>query len=139
MKKLFVWVIFGAMLLTVFACRIQQEQTAPASAIADGTYRIEVALSGGTGRATIESPALLSVQNGEMMLTVKWSSDKYDYMLVGGEKLTPEIVDGHSTFVIPVRTLDKPLSVIADTTAMSTPHEIEYTITFDAASLKPAS
>ena len=31
------------------------------------------------------------------------------------------------------------LTVIGDTTAMSTPHEIDYTLTFDSASLEPAS
>jgi len=31
---------------------------------------------------------------------------------------------------IPVSALDTPLAVTADTVAMSTPHEIEYTLTF---------
>ena len=31
---------------------------------------------------------------------------------------------------------DKPVTVIADTTAMSEPHEIEYTLTFDSSSVK---
>ena len=105
----------------------------------DGTYRIDVTLEGGTGRAKIESPAALSVADGKMMLTVRWSSDKYDYMIVDGTKYSPEYVDGHSVFSIPVDTLEQPLKVIADTTAMSTPHEIEYTITFDVSSLKSAS
>ena len=105
-----------------------------------GTYTIEVKLEGGTGRASIASPAELVVfSDGQASLVVIWSSDKYDYMLVDGERYEPAIKDGHSTFVIPVKTLGKPLEVIADTTAMSTPHEIEYTITFDTASLKPAS
>ena len=106
----------------------------------EGTYLVDVTLEGGTGKAKITSPAELVVfSDGQASLVVIWSSDKYDYMLVDGERYEPAIKDGHSTFVIPVKTLDKPLSVTADTTAMSTPHEIEYTITFDAASLKPAS
>ena len=105
-----------------------------------GTYTIEVKLEGGTGKAKIESPAELVVfGDGSASLVVIWSSDKYDYMLVDGERYEPAIKDGHSMFVIPVKTLDKPLTVIADTTAMSTPHEIEYTITFDTSSLKNAS
>jgi len=31
---------------------------------------------------------------------------------------------------------DSPLTVYADTTAMSTPHEIEYTLTFDSSTLE---
>ena len=42
---------------------------------------------------------------------------------------------GNSVFEIPVAALDTALAVTADTTAMSTPHEIEYTLTFDSASL----
>ena len=125
-------IIVVIMLLCAFGCA---NKTA---AIADGAYAIGVTLEGGSGRASIESPAKLSVQDGKMTLSVVWSSDKYDYMLVGGEKLLPEIVDGHSVFQVPVDALDAPLKVVADTTAMSTPHEIEYTITFDAASLTPA-
>jgi len=105
-----------------------------------GTYLIDITLEGGTGKAKIASPAELVVfGDGTASLVVIWSSDRYDYMLVDGERYEPAIRDGHSTFVIPVKTLDKPLTVIADTTAMSTPHEIEYTITFDTSSLKNAS
>ena len=39
------------------------------------------------------------------------------------------------TFEIPVTALDTPLDVVGDTVAMSTPHEIEYTLTFASASL----
>ena len=105
----------------------------------DGSYRVGVTLDGGSGKASVESPALLTVENGSMTLTVVWSSDKYDYMLVGGEKYMPELIDGHSVFQIPLASIEKPLSVTADTTAMSTPHEIDYVLTFDPASAVPAS
>ena len=111
-----------------------------AKPLADGAYRVPATLSGGTGKAKIASPARLDVYgDGTAKLTVVWSSDKYDYMRVDGERYDVEIIDVHSVFAIPVKTLDKPLAVIADTTAMSAPHEIEYTITFDAASLKPTA
>jgi hypothetical protein len=38
--------------------------------------------------------------------------------------------------VITVTGFDSPLTVYADTTAMSTPHEIEYTLTFDSSTLE---
>jgi len=108
--------------------------------IGTGSYTVEVKLEGGTGKAKIASPARLDVYgDGTAKLTVVWSSDKYDYMLVDGERYDVEIIDGHSVFVIPVKTLDQPMTVIADTTAMSTPHEVEYTITFDMATLSNAS
>ena len=97
---------------------------------ADGSYTCEVTLEGGSGRATVESPAALTVENGKMTATIVWSSPNYDYMIVDGEKYLPTNTSGNSTFAIPVAALDTPLAVTADTVAMSTPHEIEYTLTF---------
>ena len=132
-KRIIVFALAAVLLLMAVGCGWKALPGA-------GTYTIEVKLDGGTGRASIASPAELVVfGDGSASLVVIWSSDKYDYMLVDGERYEPAIKDGHSLFVIPVETLDKPLSVIADTTAMSTPHEIEYTITFDFSSLKNAS
>ena len=112
---------------------VQQTGTA---APADGTYTCDVTLEGGSGRATVESPAALTVADGKMTAAIVWSSPNYDYMIVDGEKYLPTNTEGNSTFEIPVSALDTALDVTADTVAMSTPHEIEYTLTFDSASLK---
>ena len=111
-------------------------EQAGTAAPADGTYTCEVTLEGGSGRATVESPAALTVADGKMTATIVWSSPNYDYMLVDGEKYLPTNTEGNSTFEIPVAALDTALDVTADTVAMSTPHEIEYTLTFDSVSLK---
>ena len=111
-------------------------QQAGTAAPADGTYTCDVTLEGGSGRATVESPAALTVADGKMTAAIVWSSPNYDYMLVDGEKYLPTNTEGNSTFEIPVAALDTALDVTADTVAMSTPHEIEYTLTFDSASLK---
>ena len=111
-------------------------QQAGTAAPADGTYTCDVTLEGGSGRATVESPAALTVADGKMTATIVWSSPNYDYMIVDGEKYLPTTPEGNSTFEIPVSALDTALDVTADTVAMSTPHEIEYTLTFDSASLK---
>ena len=71
--------------------------------------------------------------------TYVWSSEKYDYMLVDGQRYDVLTTEGGSTFEIPVRALDTPLTVIGDTTAMSTPHEIEYTLTFDSSTAVEAA
>ena len=113
--------------------RVANAQPAAAEAPADGTYTCDVTLEGGSGRATVESPAALTVADGRMTATIVWSSPNYDYMIVDGEKYLPTNTEGNSTFVIPVAALGTPLSVTADTVAMSTPHEIEYTLTFTLA------
>ena len=111
--------------------RNAEEQSAQAAEVpADGSYTCEVTLEGGSGRATVESPAALTVENGKMTATIVWSSPNYDYMIVDGEKYLPTNTSGNSTFAIPVAALNAPLAVTADTVAMSTPHEIEYTLTF---------
>lgn len=137
-KRIIVFCLAAVLLLTAFGCKAKEEPKQEARAsIADGTYTVELTMEGGTGKAKIASPARVAVTNGKIAVTFVWSSANYDYMLVGGQKLLPEYIDGHSVFTVPVETLDAPLAVIADTVAMSTPHEIEYTITFDASTLTP--
>ena len=114
------------------------ETAAPAETPTDGSYTCAVTLEGGSGRATVESPAALTVADGTMTATIVWSSPNYDYMLIDGEKYLPTNTEGNSTFEIPVTALDTALAVTADTVAMSTPHEIDYTLTFDSAKLTAA-
>ena len=99
--------------------------------VADGTYQVNVMLSGGSGRAKIASPTELTIKDGRATAKIVWSSDKYDYMEVEGIRFTPEIQNGHSVFMVPVTELDKPLAMVGDTTAMSTPHAIDYQLTFE--------
>lgn len=112
--------------------------TAQQLGLADGTYTADVTLSGGTGRAEVQSPAQLAIEDGAVTATIVWSSANYDYMVVGGEKYEPATFTPGSTFVIPVDGFDAPIAVTADTTAMSEPHEIDYALTFDAQSVKAA-
>lgn len=109
---------------------------AAAEALTDGSYEIEVSLEGGSGKATITSPAELTVEGGEMTLKVEWSSPNYDYMKVEDVKYDPVNTEGNSVFLIPVADLSQPLEVIGDTVAMSEPHEVEYTIVFDEDSIQ---
>lgn len=112
-----------------------EEQEASAIELENGSYMIEVELEGGTGRATITSPTELTVQDGEVSARIEWSSSHYDYMIVGEEKYFPVNKEGNSVFEIPVPAFDASVTVIADTTAMSVPHEVEYVLTFDASSI----
>ena len=110
--------------------------TAESLGLADGSYTEEVTLSGGSGKAGVESPALLTVADGAATATIVWSSSNYDYMKVDGVQYDMVNAEGNSTFVIPVAAFDFSLSVLADTIAMSTPHEIEYALYFDSATLQ---
>lgn len=119
---------------TVSVRNVEAQAAEAVETPADGSYTCEVTLEGGSGRATVDSPAALTVADGKMTAAIVWSSPNYDYMIVDGEKYLPTNPEGNSTFEIPVSALGVPLSVVADTVAMSTPHEIEYTLTFSAPS-----
>lgn len=106
------------------------------STVENGTYTIELTMEGGSGRASIQSPAQLAVADGAATATLEWSSPNYDYMLVNGEKYLPVNTEGNSVFEVPVEALDAPLTMIGDTVAMSTPHEVEYTVTFHSETLE---
>lgn len=102
----------------------------------DGQYTAEVSLGGGSGRAGVESPARLRVENGNVFVTIVWGSSNYDYMKVGEERYELMGTEGSSTFEIPVAGFDWKIPVIADTIAMSQPHEISYTLTLDSSTLE---
>jgi hypothetical protein len=106
--------------------------------LSDGEYTVDVTLAGGSGKASVESPAKLVSADGKLTATVIWSSPNYDYMIVGGEKYLPVEIEGveNSAFEIPVAGLDFDIPVKADTTAMSQPHEISYTLNFDSSTLQ---
>ena len=108
------------------------------SAVEDGSYTIKLTMEGGSGRASIQSPAQLAIADGAATAILEWSSPNYDYMLVNGEKYLPVNTEGNSVFEVPVEALDAPLTMIGDTVAMSTPHEVEYTVTFHSETLESA-
>ncbi|MBQ6400793.1 MAG: hypothetical protein IJI20_00755 [Firmicutes bacterium] len=97
----------------------------------DGEYSIQVHMTGGSGRASVTSPTWLTIKDGKAYAKLMWSSTYYDYMIVGGKKYMNESSDGgNSTFTIPITVMDEAMPVIADTTAMGHPVEIEYKLTF---------
>lgn len=113
---------------------VQAEQTAQDAMVidlADGEYSIAVDCIGGSGKAGVASPALMLVKDARAYARLTWSSPNYDYMVINGQKYLNEATDGgNSQFTVPILELDEPLSYIADTTAMGTPHEIVYEFTF---------
>ena len=113
----------------------QEETASKTEALEDGTYEMELTFAGGSGRASISSPAKVMVKGGKAEAELVWSSKNYIYMLIDDVKYEPVNEGGNSTFVVPV-ILDQDMKVIGCTTAMSEPHEIEYTLHFDSSSAK---
>jgi len=107
------------------------------ASVSDGTYLCEVTLEGGSGRASVQSPAVITAENGDLTAVIIWSSRYYEYMLVDDVRFDPVQSEGNSTFEIPV-TLDTDIPVSALTAAMSQPHLIDYTLRFDGSTLQAA-
>ena len=102
-----------------------------ASAMADGEYCVSVDITGGSGKASVTSPTLLTVENGAACARIQWSSANYDYMIVNDEYYYNQSEEGvNSVFEIPVLCWDEKMDVIADTTAMGNPVEIHYQFVF---------
>ncbi len=114
---------------------VLQGEEKEAVSLADGEYSIDVTLEGGSGRASVESPAKLVAKDGAYTATIVWSSDHYEYMMVSDVQYDKINTEGNSTMEIPV-VLDEKMEVKALTTAMSEPHLIDYTLYFDSSSAK---
>ena len=111
----------GFLLLLSFmsACAASEQET---------VFDADVVLEGGSGKAWIESPCTVERIDGTLIAELVWSSPNYDYMVVDGQTYLPVSESGNSVFRIPVE-LDAPIPVQADTTAMGTPHLIDYILT----------
>ena len=127
MKRFFAMTLTVLMLATLIGCS-QKE-------ITDGSYTVEVTLSGGSGRASVESPCKVMIADGQVTATIIWSSPFYEYMLIGETRYEPVQEEGNSTFEIPV-VFDEEMAVSASTIAMSEPHLVDYILRFDSKTLK---
>ena len=107
-----------------------------ALALADGEYCVSVDLTGGSGKASVSTPAPMTVIDGVAYADLTWSSANYDYMIVDGVRYDNLSEEGvYSTFRVPITQWDAPMEVIADTTAMGSPVEIHYQLCFYAESV----
>lgn len=150
MKKIYAILLAIFLLTGVCPIPLYAARTVTASAntendtdifdLTDGEYAIDVTMTGGSGKATIQSPTLLTLNDGIAYATITWSSSNYDYMIVNGQKyLNESEEDANSRFTIPIADLTQDVPVIADTLAMGTPHEVQYVLTFDPASIASKS
>ncbi|MBL6469019.1 MAG: ABC transporter substrate-binding protein [Mogibacterium sp.] len=124
--------IRGLVLLLILAVMLSGCNN-PSDTRGEKAQSCEVTMTGGSGRASVESPADVTEKNGAHRVKLVWSSSYYDYMVVDGRKYMNEAkVGDNSVFTIPFEEYDEEFEVIGDTTAMSEPHEIKYRITVHA-------
>ena len=80
----------------------------------------------------MESPCTVVQKDGGYTAELRWSSSHYDFMIVEGVTYYPETSEEGAVFTIPIPAPPCEIAVQADTTAMSTPHLIDYTLHFGA-------
>lgn len=102
------------------------ESTIQKGEVLDGTYKPSFGFTGGTGKTKISCDKVV-VKNGKATATITFSSASYTWVKVNGTKYTNQNQGGNSTFTIPIN-LNGKTSIVAETTAMSAAHEIDYVL-----------
>ncbi len=82
--------------------------------------------SGGSGKIDITCPQV-RFEGDQAYATLIFSSSHYTYIRIGEEIYNGTSDETQTVFEIPV-TMDETMTIAAETTAMSQPHEIEYEI-----------
>lgn len=127
-KKTFRAIAGFLLLIILAACAVKTP------APEESSLWVEVVLTGGSGKTTVDSPAELRPEKDGYTAVLRWSSPNYDYLLVDGTKYLPVNTEGNSVFEIPIPSAECTVALQADTTAMSVPHLIDYTLIFGGAS-----
>ena len=127
--------VFRADSLPLEAWREEYLHTVETLGLADGEYTCAVLLEG-AGRATLETPAALTVVDGVCTAEIVFSTSKIDYVIVDGEKHEPLNTEGGAAFRVPVAAFGRRLSIIVDSTAIQPAVEVQYTMTFDETTIE---
>lgn len=102
------------------------EEIDPA-ALGDGSYAVaDFAFSGGSGKVTLTCEGI-TVEDGAATARIVFSSPRYGYVKVDGVRYDGVYTDHTSAFLVPVK-LGADMTLTGMTTAMSKPHEIDYTV-----------
>jgi len=126
--------LFRADSLPLEAWQPEALDTVASLGLADGQYTCEVALVG-EGRASLASPAALTVENGACTAEIVFSTSKIDYVIVDGQRFEPTSTENGAAFTVPVAAFGRALSIIVDSTAMTPAVEKAYTMTFDPSTI----
>ena len=131
MKKVLILAVAAIILVgTLFA---GTTQVLADTTLEDGRYTVEFTFDGGTGKGGVEAVEA-DVKGGEIeTLYLTMTSEHYDYCIYYGEKYEAPAGEGNSVFTVPY--VEDQFLLTADTTAMSQPHEIDYNVTLDTASM----
>ena len=83
------------------------------------------------GTDTAESPAPMTMRDGDATATVRFSSPNYESLVMTGETFEPiEVTADSATYEIPVRVFDTSIPVEFTSVASGAPEELEGSLSF---------
>lgn len=121
--------VFRSDSLPLEAFRAENLVTAMTLGLEDGIYECEAVLEG-KGRTTVQSPTLITVEEGVCTARIVFSTAKIDYIIVNDEKYTPVSTEGGAAFDIPVAVFDRKTAITVNSTAIKPATEVAYSVTF---------
>ena len=104
-------------ILAVLCCALAEENLVP-----DG-----FTFTGGSGKVELSCPEITVCGDGTYVATVVFSSPHYTVARIGEETFESVVAGKTSAFQLPIQP-NVATQIYATTTAMSQPHEIEYTV-----------
>ena len=120
-------VIFRWLALALCLALLGTGALAEGAALPEGEYAPDgFTFSGGTGKVTISCPSI-AVAGGEVTATLVFSSPNYPKLTVDGVEYVATHEGKTSIFTVPA-VVNADMTVVGTTTAMSKPHDIEYTV-----------
>lgn len=121
--------LFRSDSLPLNAWKSERLMTAASLGLQNGRYLCDVTLNG-AGKATIGSPAVVTVADGACTARIVFSTKKIDYILVGEDQYFPVDAESGAAFDIPVAAFGKPVAVKVDSTAIKPAALVEYSVVF---------
>lgn len=127
----------AAISILIFALCLALPQVSDAQSYQDGSYSVSVGCEGGSGRGGVRSADIV-VSSGSYTVTFYMSSANYTRARINGGDEIPAVIGSVSSFTTALYDLDAAVSLSAETTAMSEPHWIDYTVTIDTSGIPAA-
>ena len=124
--------------LALMLCLIFTSTISVFAAYQDGTYSVGMSCEGGSGRGGVESAMVTVIGGAPSSVALTMTSPNYDYCydpVTGAKVMAPA---GSSNSVFYINYPGTVFSFTADTTAMSQPHEITYTVYLDLSGIPEA-
>ena len=104
-------------------------ESSPLYGLEDGDYLVAVDVFGGSD--TVETPASMTMHDGDATATLRFSSPNYERLVMTGEEYEPvEATADSAVYEIPVRVFDTSIPVTFESVASGSSEEVAGSLSF---------